>query len=172
MTYTASEWSWRWQDIPPFPPDFLWDDRPPLARGSSDGQPLLLPETIHASERHETLHKVMRSLVARCVPLDGALAACHLENLAKCRPPLENHDELDRFLRRAYEQKDRADFARTPQTAWDLVGGLIEIGLSVEATLVAVRSVTPDFDPNQPEPTLEPDAPTDNWNLDAPGRSI
>jgi hypothetical protein len=114
----------------------------------------------------------MRSLVARCVPLDGALAACHLENLAKCRPPLDDHDELDRFLRRAYEQKDRADFVCTPQTAWDLAGGLIEIGLSVEATLVAVRSVTPDFDPNQPEPTLEPDAPTDNLNLDAPGRSI
>ena len=172
VIYTASEWSWRWQDIPPFPTDFLWDDRPPFARGSSDGQPLLLPETIHASERHETLHRVMRSLVARCVPLDGALAACHLENLAKCRPPLDDHDELDRFLRRAYEQKDRADFVRTPQTAWDLAGGLIEIGLSVEATLVAVRSVTPDFDPNQPEPTLEPDAPTDNLNLDAPGRSI
>jgi hypothetical protein len=89
----------------------------------------------------------MRSLVARGVPLEGALAACHIENRAKCHPPLEANEKLDRFLRRAYQQKDRADFVRTPQTGWDLAAALLDVGLSVDATLAAVRSVTPDFDP-------------------------
>jgi hypothetical protein len=33
------------------------------------------------------------------------------------------------------------------KTGWELCGSLIEVGLSAEAALVAVRSVTPDFDP-------------------------
>ena len=148
--YAVDEWSWNIRDIPFFPvTDFLFDDRPLAARGSSDGQPLTLPEVVSESERHETLHKIMRSLVARGVPLDGALAACRIENRAKCHPPLEADEKLDRFLRRAYQQKDRADFVRTPQTGWELAGGLLEIGLSVDATLAAVRAVTPDFDPER-----------------------
>ena len=35
MTYTASDWSWDWNDIPIFPADFVWDDRPPSATTST-----------------------------------------------------------------------------------------------------------------------------------------
>jgi hypothetical protein len=169
MIYTADPWSWDINDVPFFPVStFTWDDRPLAERGSVGGQPLRLSSTVAASERHATLHRVMRSLAARGVPIDGAVDACLAENLAKCRPPLKDRD-LDKFLRRAYRQPDRADFERTPQTGWDLCAGLIEIGLSPEASLVAVRSVTPDFDPNAPEPTLEPGTPTADWDLDTPG---
>ena len=147
VTYTAAAWSWRWEDLPFFPADFCFDDRPLSARGSSAGQPLVLPEAVFVQERHATLHKIMRSLAARGVPLDGALAACRIENRAKCRPPLGVNENLDRFLKRAYAQKDRADFVRTPQTGWALVGGLLETGLSVDAALAAVRSIDPTFDP-------------------------
>jgi hypothetical protein len=148
VVYTADDWSWDIHDVPFFPvADFLWDDRPPEARGSVDGQPLTLPPIVSDGERHETLHKIMRSLVARCVPLEGALAACHIENRSRCKPPLKDLNSLDRFLRRAYQQKDRADFVRTPQTGWELAGALLDVGLSVDAALVAVRAVTPDFDP-------------------------
>lgn len=169
MLYTVDKWSWWWEAIPFFPTDFVFDDRPFSARGSGDGQPLVLPESVRAGERHETLHRIMRSLVAHGVPLDGAMATCRSENRVRCCPPLTDTELDDAFLRRAYQQKDRADFVRTPKTGWDLCGSLIDIGLSVESALVAVRSVTPDFDPNAPEPTLEPDTPTVEWDLDSPG---
>jgi hypothetical protein len=147
VTYTADNWSWNIHDVPFFPVDFLWDDRPPEARGSANGAPLVLPEHVFEQERHETLHRIMRSLVAHGVPLDGALKACLLENQSRCRPPLTDLHELDGYLRRAYYQKDRADFTRSPKTGWALAGALIDVGLSVDAALVAVRSITPDFDP-------------------------
>jgi hypothetical protein len=165
--YTASVWSWRWEDIPFFPADFDFDDGTVascLRSGGSKG-PLVLPDTIPKSERHDTLYALVRSLVARCVPLDGALAACHLENLAKCRPPLDR-DELDAYLRRSYRQPDSAGFVRTPATAMELAGSLFEIGMSWDALMAACRSINPDFDPMEPEPSLEPDAPTMNLNLD------
>jgi hypothetical protein len=149
--YTADDWSWNINDVPVFPADFVFDDRPPETRGSANGAPLVLPEVVCESERHETLHKIMRSLAARGVPLEGALAACHLENRSRCRPPLTDLHELDSFLRRAYWQKDRADFVRTPQTGWALSGALLEVGLSVDAALIAVRSIDPAFDPETSE---------------------
>jgi Bifunctional DNA primase/polymerase, N-terminal len=148
-TYTALYWSWRWEDIPFFQADFVFDDRPLAA--SSDGQPLTLPEIINEKERHETLHKLMRSLAAHGVPLEGALKTCAAANLAKCRPPLEANENLDRFLRRAYQQRDRADFVRAPKRGWDLAGSLLDVGLPIDAVLVAVRSIDPTFDPETSE---------------------
>jgi len=171
VIYTASDWSWHWEDIPYFPADFIFDDRPPAARGSSDGAPYRLPPVIFVGERHDQMFKLMRSLQARGVPLAGVLAACHLENLAKCRPPIDR-EELDRYLRRVFCQPDQAGFTRMPQSAWDICSGLIEVGLSNEAVLVACRSVEPGFDPMQPAPPLEPDTPTVDWDLDSPGREL
>ncbi|HXG72596.1 MAG TPA: bifunctional DNA primase/polymerase [Gemmatimonadaceae bacterium] len=145
--YAADDWSWRWEDIPFFPADFVFDDRPCDARGSGDAQSLVLPEGVFGGERHAMLHRVMRSLVAHGVPLEGAIETCLITNREHCRPPLEDLHELDGFLRRAFFQRDRADFVRAPKTGWVLAGALIEVGLSVEASLVAVRSITPDFDP-------------------------
>jgi len=152
VIYTADDWSWTIRDVPFFPvADFLFDDRPLAARGSSDGQPLVIPDVVCDGERHETLHKIMRSLVAHGVPLEGALKTCYAANLAKCRPPLEQTDALEKFLRRAYRQKDRADFVRAPKTGWALAGALLDVGLSVDAALVAVRSIDPAFDPETSE---------------------
>ncbi len=121
---------------------------PPTTSGSSgSGEPFVLPETI--VERHPTLHKLMRALVAHGVPLEGALQTCAAVNRDRCRPPLDDLNELDGFLRRAYRQKDRGNFVRSPKTGWDLAGSLVEIGLPIDAVLVAVRSVTPDFDPEK-----------------------
>jgi hypothetical protein len=157
--YTASEWSWCWDDIPFFPVDFVFNDGscPKVSVGGTGG-PFVLPEAIVEPCRHETLHKLMRSLVANGVPFAGALTVCRMENRTRCHPPLKDNalDEgidntLDVFLRRAYKQKDRADFVRSPKTGWALAGGLLELGLSVEAALAAVRSISPDFDPETSE---------------------
>ena len=152
VTYIADDWSWNIDEIPFFPvADFLFDDRPFADRGSGSGDPLKLPEAVHQSERHGTLHKVMRSLAARGVPLEGALAACRMENMLKCRPPLKDDHALTNYLTRAYKQKDRANFTRTPQTGWVLAANLVDVGLSVDAALIAVRSVDPTFDPEVSE---------------------
>jgi hypothetical protein len=150
VIYTADEWSWNINDVPLFPvPDFLFDDRPPSERGSTNGQPLVVPDVLDIQERHVMLHKIMRSLVARGVPIEGALNACYAENRAKCRPPLEKNTKLEKFLRRAYCQKDTPGFERpaTPATALELFGSLFAIGLSVEAVLAACQALDPTFDP-------------------------
>jgi hypothetical protein len=85
IVYTADGWSWRWEDIPFFPADFIFDDGS-CGRFSTTGQPLVLPPAVCNGERHHTLHKIMRSLVAHGVPLEGAIATCRIENREKCAP--------------------------------------------------------------------------------------
>src|SRR5262249_25013791 len=46
IVYTADDWSWDINDVPFFPTEFNFDDRPYGARGSSSGQPFVLPQTI------------------------------------------------------------------------------------------------------------------------------
>ena len=92
------DWSWRWNDIPFFPDGFVFDDGT-CGTFSAPGQPLALPEAVFKQERHDTLHKIIRSLAARGVPLDAALAVCRLENLTRCRPPLADNP-LDKDIDR------------------------------------------------------------------------
>lgn len=115
------------------------------------GQPLHLPDAIIKGDRHEWLRRAGRSLLARGVPLAGVLAACKIENQAKCRPLLDP-DALEAHLKRVFKYPDRPDFIRTQQTAWEIFGGAFEIGLSAEAVMAACRSVDPNFDPMKPAP--------------------
>jgi len=156
--YTAAEWSWRWEDLPFFPADFVFDDGSCPHSAAPDGGPFVLPEVIAEKFRHKTLHSLMRALVAHGVPLEGALAVCRRVNRDRCHPPLVDNpldddigDDLGKFLRRAYKQKDRADFVRAPKTGWLLASSLLEIGLSVDVALVAVRSLDPTFNPETTE---------------------
>ncbi len=156
--YAPTDWSWKWEDISWIPSDLVFDDRSPEARGAGvsgpDGgrfesaQPYTIPPAIFAGERHDQMFRLMRSLQARGVDPEGARAACHVENRAKCCPLLDE-DELDRYLCRIAGYGDQPGFIRTSQSAWDLFGGLCEIGLSIEAVLTACRSVNPDFDPDR-----------------------
>lgn len=152
VIYTADDWSWDIRDVPFFPSDFVFNDGscPQQVSVGGTGGPLVLPASI-LKQRHEAIHKIMRCLVAHGVPLDGAMKVCRIENKTKCSPPLTDKELNDAFLRRAYHQKDRADFVRSPQTGWELAGSLCAVGLSVEAVLVAVRSIDPTFDPETSE---------------------
>lgn len=66
-------------------------------------------DQIRSGERHEMLYKLLRSQKARGISLEASLATCHTENKAKCNPPIE-HVELDRYLRRVWEQPDSPEF--------------------------------------------------------------
>jgi hypothetical protein len=142
--YTARSWSWQWDDLPFFPEDFLFNDGS-CPSAPSDG-PFVLPEVIVEATRHDTLHKLIRSLAAHGVPLDGALMVCYAINRTRCRPPLKENRDLKSYLGRAYRQKDRTDFVRAPKTGLYLAGTLLEIGLPIDLTEAAVKSLDPAFD--------------------------
>jgi hypothetical protein len=123
------------------------DPSGPDAAASRPSQPLQIPALIAEGDRHATMRDLMRSLQSRGVPLAGALAACQLENRARCQPALDHHT-LDSYLRRVAQLPDRPGFKRAePESAWVLAGGLFEIGMSVDATVAAVKSLFPDFNP-------------------------
>lgn len=154
IVYQPSQWSWNIHDIPHFPvTEFVWDDRPIEARGSADGNPFVLPPVIKAGERHTQMFKLMRSLQARGVLLEGLLAACQAENLDKCSPPIDP-TELDRYIRRVSQYPDRQGFDRHVQNDWRLIGGIVDTGMSLDGMLAAVRAANPTFDPDAPDPTL------------------
>lgn len=71
-----------------------------------------LPATIRTGDRHEMLYKKLRSLKAQGHTLQEALALCHATNIERCNPPIE-HGELDRYLRRVWEQPDSPEFQQS-----------------------------------------------------------
>lgn len=152
VTYAADPWSWKVEDIPLFPAaTFEWDDRPLDQRGSAEGCAFVMPPVVMAGERHDVMFKLMRSLQARGVTdVDGILAALQAENLAKCSPPI-SYQELERYIRRVVKYPDREGFDRVVQEDWTLAGRLVDAGVSGQATLLAVKSVYPDFDPDKPD---------------------
>lgn len=82
-------------------------DEPP-APGDEDAPIFQMPDTIKQGERHATLFRLLRSQKARKVSLPAALAACHAEN--EQSPTPINRDELDGYLRRAWQQADQPGF--------------------------------------------------------------
>lgn len=149
--YSARDWSWTLQDIPYFPiEDFLWDDRPPAMRGSSEGAPYVLPERVSAGERHDQMFRLLRSMLARGVETQAAIRVCHGENILVCQPPIDR-DELERYLQRVAKHPDKNGFERLGLLEWDLAAGLVEIGIETNFVVEAVKSVSPYFDPNKDE---------------------
>ena len=150
VVYAADDWSWTIDDVPLFPvADFCFNDGScPHAPADAGDGPFALPEVIVEPFRRTTLHQLMRSLAAHGVPLGGALDVCYAVNRERCRPTLDvEATKLRAFLERAWRQKDRDGFVRAPKTGWSLAAALLEIGLTVDVTLAAVRSTDPTFDP-------------------------
>lgn len=150
--YTADDWSWNINDIPFFPTsEFLWDDRAPELRGSADGTPFILPESIHAGERHDIMFKLMRSLQARGVAdVEVLLLVLRAENKEKCHPPIDEN-ELERFIRRVVNHPDKKGFLRIEQDEFTIAGGMMEVGLSLDTVDVLVKAINPDASLDAPD---------------------
>jgi hypothetical protein len=74
------------------------------------------PEQVTKGKRHELMRKMLRSQKARGISFDAAVAACDIENQAKCDPPLEPK-ELE--YRRWWDEPDRPGFgARSTSTTF------------------------------------------------------
>ena len=106
-TYAALYWSWRWEDIPFFPADFVFDDRPLEARGAADGEPFEFPEIVRAGERHDQLFRLLRSCKGRGWDLETTREAVLTANQLRCSPPLAEDDAFDRWFARQWNKPDR-----------------------------------------------------------------
>ena len=69
------------------------------------------PDKTVKGERHTEIYKLLRSQKARNVPLDVALAGCHVMNEKHCEPPIERK-ELDGYLRRVWEEENSPEFEK------------------------------------------------------------
>ncbi len=115
--YAASDWSWRWDDIPFFSADFVFDDgscgtqaasrgRGTQAASGSSGERFQFPEVVKEAGRHDTLFRQIRSWKHTFDQAD-AREYIHLMNLAHCRPPLEEDEDFNKWFLRAWKMQDR-----------------------------------------------------------------
>ena len=99
-----------------------------------------MPDKVAAGDRHGMMFRLLRSQKARGVSLDAALACCQIENKAKCDPAI-SQDELDRYLRRCWNEADRPGFAPPPPDAAGIVmrgGELTAIVDRAESALLSL----------------------------------
>lgn len=114
VIYRASDWSWRWEDVPYFPTDFVFDDRPLAARGSIDGDGFTMPARVYAGERHDQLFRLLRS--CKGIGFDEAEAReiITMANQGRCDPPLVEDEAFEKWIRRAWRLRDRPFPPRDP----------------------------------------------------------
>jgi len=108
FVYRASDWSWRWEDIPYFPDGFVFDDRPIDQRGSIDGAPYEFPDVVRAGERHDQLFRLLRSCKGKDWDRKTTREIVRLANERRCDPPLVEDDVFERWFDRQWNKPDRA----------------------------------------------------------------
>jgi len=86
-------------------------------------QQFTIPDDVKKGDRHGILFRLLRSQKARGLSLQASLASCHAENLVKCNPVID-HDVLESYLRRCWEQDDRPGFG--PAKNEDIIARLNE----------------------------------------------
>jgi len=109
--YTAVEWSWRWDDIPVFPANFLFDDGSCGRRSAPGviGERYEFPTAgVGKGERHAELFKLLRSLKAQGYEQADARIVIVFANENGCRPPLPDSQIFDNgWFARAWGNPDR-----------------------------------------------------------------
>jgi hypothetical protein len=84
-TYTASRWSWRWEDLPVFPADFAFDDGTGLTTPAREKYEV--PDHVTAGERTHEMFRFIRSLKALGASEEAARFGVELFNRDRCIPP-------------------------------------------------------------------------------------
>lgn len=124
VVYTATQWSWRIEDVPVFPADFRFDDGSCGISTSTPGMPYEIPEdAVYAGQRHYELFRFLRHAKSFA---DGKAQARELVsrfNQQRCRPPLPEDRAFENWFDRAWTQRDRPlaqkdPFATDLETSW------------------------------------------------------
>ena len=102
--YTPSDWSWRWEDIPMLPVDFVFNDGScgvvPSER--EPGTPFVLPAVIYEgglNGRHHVLHSYACHLKWQGADEATAWAWVRFANETRCQPPRDEDDAKNEFER-------------------------------------------------------------------------
>jgi hypothetical protein len=101
--YVAADWSWDWSEVPVFPSDFCFDDRPSQAVGNAY-EP---PSRIARGERHHELFRLLRHLKGLRATVETARFTVGLYNRNCCDEPLAENAEFEAWFRRAWRLRDR-----------------------------------------------------------------
>ena len=120
--YQALGWSWRWEDIPFFPADFVFDDGS-CGTFSAPGTPYEFPEKVYAGERHDQLFRFIRSFKALDTDRETVREIVTMTNAHSCHPPLAEDEEFEKWFSRAWNLPDRP-FPPAPLRGLDHVRGL------------------------------------------------
>lgn len=125
VIYTADDWSWNIRDVPFFPADFAFDDRPLSERGSADSEPFEFPVVVRAGERHDQLFRLLRSCKGKGWDRETTREIVTLANQRRCDPPLEEDHAFERWFTRQWNKPDRAftpaaEQLRGLDDAWEL----------------------------------------------------
>lgn len=104
--YTPAQWSWRIEDVPMFPADFVFDDRPGSGVAGS-GEKYEFPESVCSGERHDALFKLMRGLKALGNDKQAVRWCVTQANQNKCSPPLKEDSTFERWFNRGWDNPDR-----------------------------------------------------------------
>lgn len=124
--YTASEWSWQLADLPIFPRDFVFDDRPSHTHsaGEFDGGGYEFPESVAEPGRHAELFKLLRQSKARGWDKESTREVVTLANQCRCKPPVKEDATFDRWFERAWANPDRPFVAAAPVAGLRALSGL------------------------------------------------
>jgi hypothetical protein len=116
-TYRVSTWSWRWDDLPVFPAEFLFDDG--TGHTSAAGAPYEPPERMVAGERTHELFRLLRHMKALGASIEETRYCVELYNRNRCEPP-KSDSWLRSWFPRAWNLADRPGFSALPQASIDL----------------------------------------------------
>ncbi len=110
VVYTAAEWSWTLTDVPFFPDEFVFDDRPGAA--NFDGRQIntaayVFPDEVTSGERHDALFKLLRSFKALGNDYESTRVLISLANQNRCNPPLKENHTFEAWCKRAWDNPDR-----------------------------------------------------------------
>jgi hypothetical protein len=121
VRYQPDDWAWQLGLVPPFPVEFVFDDRPPEVRNAHQipGEGYQFPDIVREGERHYELFKQIRSFKAIGIDRDATYEVVLMCN-ESCRPPLVVDAAFDRWFARAWDKADR------PLKPDDLFGHVLE----------------------------------------------
>jgi predicted P-loop ATPase len=87
--------------------------------------PFTIPTDIPAGDRHDVLHRFLRSQKARKVSLAVALAGCRQLNTDQCKPPIPDA-ELTEYLTRIWEEDDGPKFKELSKFVRDTHNAIVK----------------------------------------------
>jgi hypothetical protein len=108
--YTVADWSWRLDDLPVFPTDFIFDDRDRHAAvraERADGAPYEFPAVVKEPGRHDELFRLLRQCKGRGWDKETTRDVVAMANQNRCQPPLREDATFEQWFDRAWANPDR-----------------------------------------------------------------